>query len=60
MMSAGRARRFGIPEAQLVYLHGCGDAYEPLPPLRRRYLHRSEATKAAGERAFSMAGYARR
>eukprot|EP01050_Picozoa_sp_SAG11_P037571 SAG11_NODE_14882_length_596_cov_1.233400_1_plen_164_part_10 len=25
LMSAGRARRFGIPEAQLVYLHGSGD-----------------------------------
>eukprot|EP01047_Picozoa_sp_COSAG01_P095519 COSAG01_NODE_26200_length_721_cov_0.864952_1_plen_135_part_00 len=55
LMSAGRARRFGIPEERLVYLHGCGDAYEPRPPLRRPSLCRSEATRLAGEDAFSMA-----
>eukprot|EP01052_Picozoa_sp_SAG31_P024741 SAG31_NODE_2125_length_6396_cov_10.043036_4_plen_435_part_00 len=55
LTSAGQARKFGIPDEQLVYLHGCGDAYEPQPPLRRRHLHRSEAVRIAGDRAFTMA-----
>ena len=49
-MSAGKARQLGIPQDQLVYLHGCGDAYESKQPLYRPSMHRSEATRLAGDR----------
>ena len=50
LMSAGKARQLGIPQDQLVYLHGCGDAYESKQPLYRPSMHRSEATRLAGDR----------
>jgi acetyl-CoA C-acetyltransferase len=56
LMSAGKARSLGIPDEQLVYLHGCGDAYESQTPLYRESLHRSEATRLAGDRAMKQAG----
>ena len=55
MMSAGLARALGIPDEQLVYLHGCGDAYESQTTLYRQSLHRSEATRLAGDRAMAQA-----
>jgi hypothetical protein len=54
-MSAGLARALGIPDEQLVYLHGCGDAYESQTTLYRQSLHRSEATRLAGDRAMAQA-----
>ena len=56
MMSAGLARALGIPDEQLVYLHGCGDAYESQTTLYRQSLHRSEAARLAGDRAMAQAG----
>ena len=56
-MSAGKARQLGIPQDQLVYLHGCGDAYESKQPLYRPSMHRSEATRLAGERTPLPARY---
>ena len=56
IMSAGLARSLGIPDRQVVYLHGCGDAYESQTTLYRQSLHRSEATRLAGDRAMTQAG----
>jgi acetyl-CoA C-acetyltransferase len=56
MMSKGLARTIGIPDEHLVYLHGCGDAYESQTTLFRPSLHRSEATRLAGDRAMTQAG----
>ena len=39
-----------------MYLHGCGDAYESQTPLYRQSMHRSEATRLAGDRAMTQAG----
>jgi acetyl-CoA C-acetyltransferase len=56
MTSAGEARRLGVPDDKLVYLHGCGDATDHWFITERVDYHSSPAIKSMGERALSMAG----
>jgi acetyl-CoA C-acetyltransferase len=55
MTSAGEARRLGVPEEKLVYLHGCGEATDHWFITERVDYHSSPAIRACGARALAMA-----
>lgn len=57
IMSLAEAQRRGVPEAKLVFLHGCAEAYEQ-DILKRTELHRSHAMRLMGEAGLKMAGLA--
>lgn len=54
--SLAKARELGVPEANLVYLHGCADASDLWYPLDRQNFHSSPAMRLTGARALEMAG----
>ncbi len=57
MMSVGKARELGVPEAKWVYLHGCADANDIWFPSERVNFHSSPAIRMMGQKAFAMAGW---
>lgn len=56
MMSAGEARRLGIPPANRVYLHGAAECHDHWSVLDRPELHRSPAIRAGLAHALGQAG----
>ena len=56
MTNVATARKLGVPEEKWVYLWGCGDATDHWFITERVNYHSSPAIRAAGARAFSMAG----
>ncbi|MDP2213073.1 acetyl-CoA acetyltransferase [Phenylobacterium sp.] len=54
--SLAKARELGVPEENLVYLHGCADAADLWYPLDRQNFHSSPAMRLTGARALEMAG----
>jgi len=56
MTSAAEARRLGVPDEKLVYLHGCGDATDHWFISERVDYRSSPAIRVMGQRALSMAG----
>jgi len=56
IMSAGEARRRGVPAHKWIFLHGCSEANDRIELLERPSLCRSPAIRFAGEAAFRMAG----
>ncbi len=56
LTSRGEARRLGIADDRLVYLHGCADAHDHWYLSDRRDLHSSPAMATAGREAMEMAG----
>jgi acetyl-CoA C-acetyltransferase len=56
MTSAGEARRLGVPDEKVVFIHGGADATDHWFISERVDYHSSPAIKAMGQRALSMAG----
>jgi acetyl-CoA C-acetyltransferase len=56
LMSYGMAKKLGVPEDKMVFLHGCGDTKDPRPLTLRADLDRSIPVQVAGEEACRMAG----
>ncbi len=56
MTSVGKARELGIPEANWIYLHGCGDANDIWNVSERVNFSSSPAIRTMGRKAFDMAG----
>ena len=56
MTSRAKALELGVSEDRMVYLHGCGDAYDLWNPLDRQNFHSSPAMRMTGQRALEMAG----
>jgi acetyl-CoA C-acetyltransferase len=56
MTSTAEARRLGVPDEKLIYLHGCADATDHWFISERVDYHSSPAIRAMGQRALSMAG----
>jgi acetyl-CoA C-acetyltransferase len=55
MTSVKKARELGIPEANWVYLHGCGDASDLWFVSERVNYYSSPAIRTIGQKAFGMA-----
>jgi acetyl-CoA C-acetyltransferase len=55
MMSVGKARELGVPEAKWVYLHGCADANDIWHLSERVNYHTSPAIRTIGRKTFGMA-----
>lgn len=57
MMTVAKARELGIPEANWIYLHGCGDANDLWYLTERVNYASSPAIRMMGRKAFAMAGW---
>ena len=56
LTSRGEARRLGIADDRMVYLHGCADAHDHWYLSDRRDFHSSPAIATVGREAMEMAG----
>lgn len=56
LTSAGEARRLGVPEDRLVYLHGCAEAHDHWFMSERVAFDRSPAIEVVGRETLAMAG----
>jgi acetyl-CoA C-acetyltransferase len=56
MSSYAHAKALGVPDAQMVFLHGCADTIEKWNVLDRVDYHSSPAMRVGVREAFAMAG----
>ncbi len=56
MASYAHAKALGVPDAQMVFLHGCADTIEKWNVLDRVDYHSSPAMRVGVREAFAMAG----
>lgn len=56
LCSAEAARRHGVPEERMVYLHAATDVLRTAPLAERAHLHDEPALGAGGRRALALAG----
>jgi acetyl-CoA C-acetyltransferase len=56
MTSRQRARKLGVSDDRMVYLHGCGDANDRWYMHDRENYHSSAAIRIIGRKALQMAG----